>query len=250
MSNHEPSPREGLRIVTAIGGEFERVTRASGAGRAGRHSAPRGGKVLALALAIGVLSVGAAGAATGLLPGDLIPGGNDPENPHTHGPEDQTVVARGVSPVAGPWRLTSLSHKATAESPAGDCLELVLLQPPPGSPIAATLLCQNAGKSDFKADSVPVINTVTDQSEIILFGAAPETAGSVSVETDGGKTSAAELRQGPAAFPGDAWVVAMPSGRKTGELKLTDQSGNPSAQLDASTYFDQLATWERQLAGE
>jgi hypothetical protein len=206
--------------------------------------------MLATALALGLLSVGAAGAATGLLPGDVIPGGDDPENPYTHGPEEQTVVARGVSPVAGPWRLTSLSHEATAESTAGDCLELVLTQPPPGSPIAATLLCQDAGKSDFKADSVPVINTVTDQSEILLFGAAPETAGSVSVAADGGKTSHAELRQGPTYFPGDAWVVVLPSGLKTGELKLTDEKGSLRDQMDASRYFDQLATWERQLAGE
>jgi hypothetical protein len=251
MSEYEQSPSQRLRIVTAIGREFERVSQPAGtARRAQRRSAPRGGKAMVLAVALGLLCVGAAGAATGLLPGDVIPGGSDPENPHTHGTADQTVVARGVSPVAGPWRLTSMRHEATSESPAGDCLELLLLKPPPGSPIAATLLCQDAGKAEFKADSVPVVNTETGKSEILLFGAAPEGAGSVSVAADSGKTFPAELRQGPATFPGDAWVVVLPSGQKTGKLKLTDQNGNPGAELDTATYFDQLATWERQLAGE
>jgi hypothetical protein len=249
MTDQEHSSQGELKIVGSIRREFERVEReAREPAKPGRGSARRRPRVAAVALVGGLLAAGVAGAATGLLPGDIIPAGQDPEGNEHPAAGDQTVLASGVSPVAGPWRLTSLKKEAIGEEPAGDCLQLLLTNPPADVVgVGGTLLCQRVGKSEFKADSVPVVNSATGKAETLLFGTAPEAASSVELTADG-DTSPAEHKQGPSDFPGDAWVVVVPSGKKTGELKSMDANGKTQAKLDASTYFDQLATWERSVA--
>jgi hypothetical protein len=204
-----------------------------------------------------LLIVGGAAAATGLLPvGSEIKAGGDQENPYEHGADDQTIVARGTSAIAGPWRLTTLRTAGDENSPAGDCVQLLLTQPPPGSPIAGTLLCQDAGKAEFKADSVPVVNAVSGDAETLVFGAAPASTSAVRLTLDGGKTIAAntsEVLPGSAfgsGFPGRPWVVVVPAGHKSGQLDALDENGGKQTTLDASRYLDQLAIWQRSVASK
>jgi len=211
----------------------------------------RGGKVIALAVAAGFLSVGGAGAATGLLPvGTVIAGGSDPEDQYEHGPEDKTIVARGTSPVAGPWRLTSMRHQGnpeTGEAP-GDCLELLLTEPPEGTPIGATMLCQSLGESRFKADSVPVVNTSTGKAEALVFGSAREGVASVVLSTDRGEQDQARTTEAPWNFGASRpWVVVVRSDQSTARLRAIGGDGALRGELDATTYLEQLAIWERVL---
>jgi hypothetical protein len=207
----------------------------------------RGRTLFALAFTCALVLAGAAGAATGVLPvGSDIEGGHDNEIAHEHGTDDQHVVARGVSPVAGAWRLTALVHPADENSPAGDCLQLLIANPPQGSPISATMLCQDVGKTDFKADSVPVINRATGESEILLFGSSPGGTDAVDLTADGDKvgTRTEDAQDGVGGRP---WVMAVPSGHRKGELTASDEDAKATATLDASRYLDQLAIWERNL---
>jgi hypothetical protein len=211
----------------------------------------RGSKAIVIALAVGLASVGAAGAASGVLPvGTVIPGGSDPEDRFEHRLEDKTIVARGTSPVAGPWRLTSMRHHGnpeTGEAP-GDCLELLLTEPPEGTPIGATMLCQTLGKARFKADSVPVVDTSTGESEALVFGSAPEGVASVALSTDRGERERAETTEAPRNFgAGRPWVVVVPSDQNTARLQAIGGDGSARGELDATTYLEQLAIWERAL---
>jgi hypothetical protein len=185
-----------------------------------------------------LLSVGGAAAATGLI-GDVIPDGQ--KDAHA-GPGDQYVVATGASPVAGGWRLSSLRHEAEHGAAAGDCLKLELTSPPPGTPIVGTLLCQNVGEAEFKADSIPVIDSTTGKAEALVFGAIPKAASSVVAR---GTSARVELKEAPKS-PGDAWLVAIPSGTNGAEISW-NQDGKTQDTLDASTYLDQLSIWERNI---
>lgn len=207
----------------------------------------RGRMVFAVALLTGMLLVGVAGAATGVLPvGSDIENGNDPEHEHEHGADDQHVVARGTSAVAGPWRLTALKHPADENSPEGDCLQLLVTDPPEGAPISATILCQDVGESAFKADSVPVIDTKSGNAETLIFGSSPAASALVELTADA-EMLRADTAETPAGFTGRPWVIAVPSGHKSGRLTSVDGDGVEQATLDASRYFDQLALWERNL---
>jgi len=251
MTNKQSTPSSGLRIVAAIGEEFDRVVEDHrDLALGGRPSPGRGGRLLAACLAgCLLLGVGAGGAATGILPvGSIIPGGQDPENKFEHGSDEQTIVARGVAPVAGPWRLTALRTKGNPDTgePPGDCLELLLTDPPPGSPIGATLLCQNVGKSEFKADSIPVIDTSSGAAELLLFGSVPEPASSVELTADVGAPRRAETYQAPPGFgAGRPWVMIASAGQEASRLWSINPNGSRRAELDASTYLEQLAIWQR-----
>jgi hypothetical protein len=190
------------------------------------------------AAVVSLLSVGGAAAATGLI-GDVIPDGQ--KDAHA-GSGDEYVVATGSSPVAGGWRLSSLRHEAEDGAAAGDCLKLELTAPPPGTPIVGTLLCQKVGAAEFKAASIPVIDVVTGKAEALVFGATPKRASSV---TTSGTNARVELKEAPES-PGDAWLVAIPSGSTGAEISWS-QDGKAQDTLDASPYLDQLSIWERNI---
>lgn len=243
MSDHDQNVGSGLKVVTAIGQQFERVIRErDNVSKSVRTPVRRGSRVLLLALAGGMLTVGAAGAATGLLPvGSVIPGGSDPEAQHEHGSADQTVVARGVSPVAGPWRLTALRNEGSAEEAQGDCLQLHLSQPPEGSPIQATMLCTPIGDADLKAGSLPVSNSSSGEAELLLFGRAPDDSPSIELTTDTGRTFRAQANEAPAGFAGRTWLMAVPRGPKSGALEAEDRNGKPAgARLNVSDQLERL----------
>lgn len=191
--------------------------------------------------------VGAAGAATGIVPvGGEIEGGTDTENAREHGNDDQQVVARGTSPVAGPWRLTALKKSADENSPEGDCLQLLLIEPPKGSPISATILCQDVGESEFRVDTAPAIDVETGRSEIMLFGSSPTATESVELAS-GGETLRVKTTETPTRSGGRPWLIVAPPDLKTAKLVALDQAGAEVATIDAARYLDQLAIWERRL---
>ena len=196
----------------------------------------RKGGVLLLAALAGLLVLGGAAAATGLI-GKVIP---DQEKDAHAGAGDEYLVATGSSPVAGGWRLSSLHHEAEDGARPGDCLKLQLTSPPPGTAIHGTLLCQNEGEADFKANGLPVVNTVTGKAETLVFGAVPKVASSVVVR---GTSARAELLAAPES-PGDAWLVAIPSATNSAAISWT-RDGQTRDTLDAAPYLEQLRIWER-----
>jgi hypothetical protein len=228
------------KFLALIRQEFERV---EGPGSPGTEAHKRGGlrqgKVFVAAAVASLLVVGGAAAATGLI-GDVVPAGE--EDAHLAAPGGQRVVATGSSPVAGAWRLSALRHEAADGAPAGDCLKLELTAPPPGSPIAGTLLCQNVGEAQFKADSIPVVNQATGQAEALVFGASPKAATSVNAR---GTSSRAQLKEA-AGSPVDAWLVPIPSGTSSAEVSWS-RDGKIQDTLDASRYLEQVSIWERNI---
>src|SRR5690349_7422958 len=181
--------------------------------RSNRWSFARARGAFSVAVIGGLLVVaGGAGAATGLLPvGSEIEAGGDQENPYEHGSDDQTIIARGTSAIAGPWRMTTLRTAGDENSPPGDCVQLLLTDPPPGSPMAGTLLCQDAGKAEFKADTVPVVNAVSGAAETLMFGAAPSHTSAVKLTLDNDEGIAANTTDASpgssfgSGFPGRVW---------------------------------------------
>ena len=216
-----------------------------------RFAAPLRGKrkrrVLALACAGGLLLTATAGAATGFLPvGSVVHGGSDPEAAHEHG-GDQTIVARGVGSVAGPWRLAALRSAGNSHTgePPGDCLQLQLSDPPAGAPIEATMLCESDGTVDLAAGGLPVLDRPSGRAELLLFGSAPEGTRSVDLTAEGGRALRAETADPAAGLPGRAWVMPVPRGWSAGRLRGIGPDGEAGSALDASVQLARLAEMER-----
>jgi hypothetical protein len=206
-------------------------------------------KLLALGTALAAAGLAAA-AAAGVVPvGSVIQTGNDPETQHDHG-EAQVVVARGTGAVAGPWRLTGLARRGdpvSGEAP-GHCLQLFLTEPPPGTPIEATMHCRAAGTSELQAGSLPVIDASSGKAELLLFGSAPAEAARLELSSDG-----ATLRTGTtdagAGADGRSWVIAVPRGNTTGLIRALGKDGQPiGPPLSASAHFARLSEIERIAA--
>src|SRR5690606_26479705 len=119
----------------------------------------------------------------------------------------------------------------------------------PGTPISATMLCQNVGETEFRADSVPVVNVATGAAETLVFGAAPD-AGVVKLEAGDGKVVATNAIAAPQGsdFPARSWVLAIPPGHKSAHLDSIAEDGEKLGTIDGTRYLDQLAAWQRSVA--
>src|SRR5690606_1569188 len=109
------------------------------------------------------------------------------------------------------------------------CLQLTLLDPPSSTPIAATMLCQDEGTDSLASGALPVVDTVTGKSEILLFGSAPGTAETVTLTAPAG-ASEARTTERITGTPGRSWVMAVPSGRPAGSLHWKDAAGVRNSQ--------------------
>lgn len=215
----------------------------------------RRGRGVVVAAVVGALVVaGAAAAATDVLSvGSVIPGG-EPSGPPEHRlPVAETVVAKGSSPVAGQWRLTSHEGQGTVDNgevvePAGlPCIRLLLVNPPPGSPLDGSGYCGEV-EGDFTVAAVPVFDERASRSELLLFGPAPEEATAVELTGDDGVKIRVDAFDGPSGYDGDAWVIAAPPGVKNAKVTWIGENDDAVGDsVDASSQFARVASVEAQL---
>jgi len=111
------------------------------------------------------------------------------------------------------------------------------------------MLCQDLGKTEFKADSVPVVNVATGAAETLVFGPAPG-AGMVKLDADDRRVVATNAIAVPQAsdFPARSWVMAVPAGHESARLDSINENGEKLGTIDGTRYLDQLAAWQRSVA--
>ena len=161
----------------------------------------------------------AAGGATAVASGALD--GVPPER-------DETVIAHGVTPIAGPWRVSTYTNVETGEP----CLRLVLMEAV--TPIMGSGWC-GEGDRAFQVSAIPV--TLLDgRAEVLFYGVAPDTATEVQLIAAGGKQIAAPP-EGATRW-GRLWVLAAPPGLEGGTITWLDARGRRgSAAEDVSDQF-------------
>jgi hypothetical protein len=99
-----------------------------------------------------VVATAAAGGSGMLSPGDVILGAEPTGPPENRQGMDETVLATGTTPIAGPWRITGYkSDGAIANGevvePAGlPCVRLMLSAPPEGTPYGGRGFCGERGQ--------------------------------------------------------------------------------------------------------
>jgi hypothetical protein len=235
-----------LEVVAAIGREFERAAELEDrTPRLLRPFLPRTRRALALALAGALVAVGGAGAATGVLPGSIIPG-EEAGVSHDAGPgPDQTVLATGTSPVAGPWRLTTYRSEGLSngnevvEAKGLPCVLLQLTDPPEQTFSTASSFCLAPGKPDFNMSGL--LAASADAKELLMYGFAPMDTAAVELSVAGGKTTRSQAHDGRGAFPGKVWVMPVAPGATSGELTRVNADGRPmGTPRDASAQLKRL----------
>jgi hypothetical protein len=245
VTDEEYRSTSGLKIVDAIGEQFQRLDQKTSRPRVKRRFL----RPLALAFVGALLIATAAGAATGVLSvGSVIPGGGDPGFEHDAASPEQTVMATGTAPVAGPWQLTTYRSEGivddqgdVAEPKGLPCIRFLLTAPPATNPINGSAFCLAPGKAEFNMMSVPVLDEASGENELILYGFAPRNAAGVQLTAADGETIRTDTQSGGTKFPGTIWVIAAPPGLEAAELDWVDGSGNRAgAKLDASRHFDRL----------
>jgi hypothetical protein len=164
-------------------------------------------------LAVAVLGVGAAA--------DVVTvGGTIDEEPSAvRAPApvagDETVVARGESPIGGPWEMrlstsSEISYGGEVAQPAGlICVQLVLLDPPAGTPQPGGGQCGEFGRSGLGVLDLPVRDR-SGRVEVILYGRAPDGARSVELRAVDTEGVSVRTFEGPPGVPGDFWLMSVP----------------------------------------
>jgi hypothetical protein len=245
VTDEEYRSTSALPIVDALGEQFQRLDQKMSRPRAKRRLL----RPLALAMVGALLIATAAGAATGVLSvGSVIPGGGDSGFEHDAASPEQTVLATGTAPVAGPWQLTTYRSEGivddqgdVAEPKGMPCIRFLLTAPPATNPINGSAFCLAPGKAEFNTMSIPVLDEASEKSELVLYGFAPRNAASVQLTAADGKTIRTDTEPGGTKFPGTTWVIAAPPGLEAAELDWVDRSGNRAGStIDASPHFDRL----------
>jgi hypothetical protein len=216
------------------------------AGRRLDRRARLGGRLVAVAVLAGLIAATAASAVGGVFSvGSVIPGGEPSGPPENRQTADETVLATGTSPIAGPWRMTAYESQGTVENgeviePAGlPCIRLMLSEPPAGTPFAGRGHCGERGSGGFDVAGLPV-RDAGGRSEILLFGRTPESTSWVDVAGEGGRRLRAQLHEGPSNLSGDVWVVAAPPDLERPRVTRSDGNGRAARTLDAAHEFDGL----------
>lgn len=246
MTERDSSSQSELRIVAALGREFERAEREGTNHGLLSPLIPRTRRTLALALTGALLAVGGAGAATGVLsPGSIIPG-EEAGVSHDAGPgPDQTVLATGTAPVAGPWRLTTYRSEGLSngsevvEAKGLPCVLLQLTDPPPQTISTASSFCLAPGKPEFNVNSLLVESS--GSTELLLYGFAPDDTASIQLSAAGEETVLSQAHDGAGAFPGKVWMIPVAPGATAGELTRVDANGRTVGDSrDASAHLGRL----------
>jgi hypothetical protein len=186
---------------------------------------PRPGRrrLVALALASALIVVGAASAATGLLPvGTELPApGHVPGAGEPRYTSNQVVVGTGELASAGHWQMTM------TRSDQGQCLGLGLVNMRETS---QQLVC---GVASFDAISLGGGSDLPETT--VVFGPAPERASAVRVSAPDGFRLRAPTHEGHGAMDGDFYVVEIPrQGVVNAQITWLDERGRAA---HAGTYI-------------
>lgn len=208
-----------------------RMGRARRLGR--RARAPHARRSVALAVLGALVLATATAAATGLLPvGSVFEG----EGFYTDSQRvEETVVATGTVPKSGRWQMTTFESENGVE-----CLKLNLLDAPaqpadPGAGKPSSGYCGAIGELEALAHGGRAV--AAKRGEVVLFGRASERARSVTLTGNGGVEVTTPTQPGPAAAPGNYWVLAAPPGLNRAQLGFLDENDRPVAGTDVSYRF-------------
>jgi hypothetical protein len=205
---------------------------------------------LAVAAVLCALATGGVASASGVLSiGDVIPGGKASGSEPSRLAVPETVVATGESQVGGPWLVTSYSSEESASEPAGlPCLRMTLRNPPRVSPIMSSGFCGQL-EDDFGAVSLPVVNRGGD-SEVMIFGIAPEAGETVELRGPAGALIRTPARSVESEFEGSRVFVMTARQRVAGaELIAETRAGQRLGRaVDATGFFDRLEQVERNAS--
>lgn len=150
-------------------------------------------------------------------------------------PEESTVLAAGVAPVAGPWQMehyvsTRFADPETGEviEPAGlPCLNVFLPHPPEGGGPTGGGQCGEFPKTPgFGRVQMTVPNSQGEAREILVYGRVPAEASAVVITVDGVERRRAEPFKGPSGIAGDFYLIPIPPEWETGRVSWLDQNGN------------------------
>jgi hypothetical protein len=182
----------------------------------------------------GLVAVGAASAATGLLgigteipPLDRVIGPGEPT--YVSG---RVVVATGELPSAGRWQMS------VTESDQGRC---VAFERPDSLDRAVQEVC---GMPSFDAISLGGGSELPDTT--VVFGPAPERASAVRVSAPGGFRLTAPTHTGPGDMDGDFYAVEIPRrGLVNAEISWLDEHGrapNPGMYVPSTITYGRGST--------
>jgi hypothetical protein len=197
------------------------------------RSGGRAHAVLVATLAGAILAGCAAAVASGGAQEDRAPSAGTPAD----GREaiDESVVAHGSSPVAGPWQVTTYKDKD-----GSPCLRLMLTEAV--TPISGSGWCGESDR-DFLVSGLPV-TTLDGQAELILFGVAPARA--KGVELIPGDAVRADVDDSLTAF-GKPWVIARPVDSPAAEIGWLDERGQRHDLRNVSSEFARAEAQRRTL---
>jgi hypothetical protein len=153
----------------------------------------------------------------------------------------ETVLATGSSPVAGPWQITEFASQTVAANgevvqPEGlPCVKLLLLDPPPGWPLAGNSQC-GLPRGDLEVMSLPVQDRASGNVEVILWGRVAEGTGAIELSAEGTTPIRVAPEPGPADFAGDVWAVAAsPDLQEASVSRLDAQQRRIGVPVDAAS---------------
>ena len=156
----------------------------------------------------------------------------------------ERTLARGTSSVAGPWEIrASTSERIVYEDeevqPAGlDCIMLVLLDPPAGTPRPGAGACGEFGENGLGALELPVMDR-SGRAQVLLFGRAPARAAAVEVTASNAEPMRAHTIAGPVDVDARTWVLTVPPGLQQPRIDwVTAEGARAGTRLDASHLMD------------
>jgi hypothetical protein len=201
---------------------------------------------LAIALAALLVAGGAAVAATRILSvGDTIPAGGPGGPPENRTNVPQTIVAKGITPVAGPFQITTygsagVSDEGEVLEPRGlPCLELNLTDPPP-TPTIGSAFCGRGLRERFTVSTLEVLG-VGGRKELIVWGSLPADARAARVVADGDEQIPVQRFDGPTDYPGDVWAAALSAGHSSVRAEWVRANGSQGDRAeDLSDYLRNL----------
>jgi hypothetical protein len=137
-------------------------------------------------------------------------------------PPGATVLATGTAPLSGPWQLQTYEQED-----GGRCIGVSLLHADPQEEVTWSGICPHPGGSPlpvFIAQATGVPPT-PDQEEFLVYGRAPEEAGTVELVRDGEVAVRVRTFEGPDGVDGDFYLMTLPDLEMYGVMRWIGEDG-------------------------
>ena len=172
-----------------------------------------------------------------------------PGHPPTGAPE--TVLATGSSPIAGRWQITEFASETITDrgevvQPAGlPCVKLLLLDPPPGTPIVGSSQC-GLPRGELEVMSLPVPDAASGKVEVILWGRVADATRAIELSAEG----VSPIRVLPSGRSprarADVWALAAsPDLKKAIVSRLDSQHRRIGPPVDAASDMARARTFAK-----